>query len=246
MLLALHLYFRLPFGRMHSRDPEVIRLANLTGRTAGAIAMRLGNFAHIDPFHIERGIKGLANGRRQCEPIWDEYQSNREEFIFECERIIALHENQKIELKYRNLLEDLPDLVGEETIREVKVRINQSVFRQFVFANYDSKCAISGISIPQILIASHIVPWSRDKDVRMNPENGICLSALYDKAFDTGLIGIDTKLKILLSNEIKEHKKLPYYEQYFGQFEGKTLAPAQKYLPRKEFLEYHLENIFRK
>lgn len=228
---------------MHGRDPEVKHLATLIGRTPGAIAMRLVNFAHIDPFHIARGIKGLAHGRRQCEPIWNEFQSNREDLIFECERILAFRENQKIEIKYRNLLEDLPDLVGEENIREMKVRVNQSIFRQFVLANYNSTCAISGITIPQLLIASHIVPWSRDKDVRMNPENGICLSAIHDKAFDTGLIGIDTDFRLLLSSELKEHNRLPFFELYFGQFEGKPMASAQKYLPRKEFLEYHLNTV---
>lgn len=244
MLLTLHLYFKLPFGRMHGRDPEVKHLATLIDRTPGAIAMRLGNFAHIDPFHIARGIKGLANGRRQCEPIWNEFQSNREELIFECERILAFRENQKIELKYRNLLEDLPDLVGEENIREMKVRVNQSIFRQIVLANYNSTCAISGITIPQLLIASHVVPWSINKDVRMNPENGICLSAIHDRAFDAGLIGINTDLRLLLSPELKEHKQLPFFDHYFGQFEGKPMTKAQKYLPRKEFLEYHLNNIF--
>ena len=62
-----------------------------------------------------------------------------------------------------------------------------------VLSNYDSKCAITGIDIPQLLYASHIIPWSQNENERLNPENGICLSALYDKAIDKGLIGLNNK-----------------------------------------------------
>ena len=85
---------------------------------------------------------------------------------------------------------------GETKIREVKTRINQNVFRQMVIANYSCQCAISGIDIPDLLFASHIIPWSKNEQERLNPENGICLSCLYDKAFDKGWIGINEKYEI--------------------------------------------------
>ena len=61
----------------------------------------------------------------------------------------------------------------------MKTRVNQNVFRQIVLANYNKKCAITGIDIPDLLVASHIIPWSKNEEERLNPENGICLSALY-------------------------------------------------------------------
>jgi putative restriction endonuclease len=70
--------------------------------------------------------------------------------------------------------------MGEERIREVKTRVNQSVFRQIVMSNYACKCAITGIDVPEFLVASHILPWSKSVDERLNPENGICLSSLYE------------------------------------------------------------------
>ena len=65
LILAFNLYWQLDFGKMHSRNPEIIHLANIIGRTANAVAIRLTNFAHIDPYHQERGVKGmLINTKR--------------------------------------------------------------------------------------------------------------------------------------------------------------------------------------
>lgn len=47
---------------------------------------------------------------------------------------------------------------------------------------------MSGLAEPRLLIASHIVPWSKDKTNRLNPSNGLCLSAIHDRAFDQGFI----------------------------------------------------------
>ena len=67
-----------------------------------------------------------------------------------------------------------------------------------IMANYSSRCDITGIDIPDLLFASHIIPWSKNENERLNPENGICLSALYDKVFDKGYIGINEKYGILI------------------------------------------------
>lgn len=68
--------------------------------------------------------------------------------------------------------------MGKTREQIVQVRVNQSVFRQIVLANYDFKCALSGIDIPELLVASHVIPWSYNEEERMNPKNGICLSSL--------------------------------------------------------------------
>jgi putative restriction endonuclease len=73
LILSLNLYLKLNFGQLHSRNPEIINLAKLIGRTSGAVAMRLNNFASVDPYHKKRGIKGLDGGIKQVQPIWDEF-----------------------------------------------------------------------------------------------------------------------------------------------------------------------------
>lgn len=246
LILAFALYLRLPFGKMHHNNPDVIYIAQLINRTPGAVAMRLGNFASLDPYHKERGIKGLIGGISVCQPIWNEFFNNRENLIFESERILAEKEKQTIDTKYIEILDDIKELKGETKLRAVKTRINQNVFRKIVIANYSGKCAISGIDIPDLLFASHIIPWSVSEEERLNPENGICLSALYDTAFDKGFIGINENNQILLSSELKKKCNNNYYSKFFNPLENEKIILPQKYNPKKEFLQYHLDMIFEK
>jgi putative restriction endonuclease len=246
LILVFNLYLKLPFGKMHTRTTEVIDMANLLGRTVNSIAIRLTNFAACDPYHQSRGVKGMVGGVKQCQPIWDEFAQNNELLIFESERILAEKENQTIETKFDDLLFDIKDLKGETKLREVKTRVNQNVFRQIVVANYSGKCAITGIDLPELLFASHIVPWAKNENERLNPENGICLSALYDKAYDRGLISINENYQILISDKLKKKKDADYYGKYFKHIENQSLILPQRYFPKKEFIQYHLNEIFNK
>jgi len=246
LVLVFNLYLKLPFGKLHTRTPEVIEMAELIGRSVNSIAIRLTNFAACDPYHQNRGIKGMTGGIKQCQPIWDEFSENRGALIFESEKILAEKENQTLEKKYDDLFIDIKELKGETKLREVKTRVNQNVFRRIVIANYSEKCAITGIDIPELLFASHIIPWSKNEKERLNPENGICLSALYDKAFDRGLIGFNENSEILISTQLKKKKSKEYYLRYFLNLEKTKLETPQKYLPRKEFLQYHLDEVFEK
>ena len=245
LILALSLYLKLPFGKLDSKTPEIIHLAEKLGRTPSSISMRLNNFASVDPFHQQRGVKGLTGGLRQVEPIWNEFISNKAELLFESEKILADLEKQTIESKFAEILSGTENLKGETKVREVKTRVNQNAFRQIVLANYSCKCARTRIDIPELLIASHIIPWSQNEQERLNPENGICLSALYDRAYDKGLIGITEKYQIVLSSELRTKEKKEFYPSTFGNLCGITLQIPQKYLPRKEFLQFHMDTVFR-
>ena len=98
MILVLNLYMKLPFGKMDRRNPEVEHLASIIGRTPSAVAYRLTNYASCDPILKARGIKGMINGRKQCQPYWDEFVNNRERLIFESEQILAQKEGTTITL----------------------------------------------------------------------------------------------------------------------------------------------------
>jgi putative restriction endonuclease len=246
LILALNLYLKLPFGKLHSGTKQIIHLAAVIGRTPGSVAMRLNNFASVDPYHKQRGIGGLPGGKKQVEPIWHEFITNRDALLFESERILADKEQIPVETKYASILNDIKDLRGEDKMRQVKTRVNQEVFREMVIANYEGKCAITGIDIQPLLFASHIIPWSENKQERLNPENGICLSAFYDRAFDKGYIGVNENLEILVSKHLKKKEHTDYYSKHFLQLKGAKINSPNKYLPRKEFLEYHLGKIFEK
>lgn len=66
----------------------------------------------------------------------------------------------------------------------------QAVFAKAVKSNYGWECAVTGIKAKAFLVASHIVPWSEDKEIRLDPTNGICLSTFVDRAFDAGFLTI--------------------------------------------------------
>ena len=244
LVIVFNLYLKLPFGKMHSRTSEVIEIANLIGRTPSAIAMRLVNFASVDPFHKNRGVKGLEGGKKQCKPIFDKYIDDKENLMYDSEIVLAKFEGRSIEEKYKEDLFDINHFDGYTKERVVKTRVNQNLFRRIVLSNYNSKCAISGIDIPTLLVASHIKPWSKDENNRLNPSNGICLNNLYDRAFDRGLIGINTDFSIVFSDKLKQEYKKEYFGKYFEPIESKKLTLPDRFLPDIEFLEYHLEFCF--
>ena len=247
MILALNLYLKMPFGKMYRGNPQIIELANLIGRSANSVALRLVNYASCDPLLQKRGIKGMIGGIKQCQPLWDEFNNNREGLLFESERILTEYEGTTIEKKYEQEIRDIPqDIVGETKVREVKTRVNQNVFRQIVLANYDGKCALTGIDLSELLVASHIIPWSENEQERLNPENGICLSSLYDKAFDKGLISFTNDKRVLFSLRIKENIGKEYYAQYFEPIADAELITPRKYHINPQFLEWHRDCIFNK
>lgn len=246
-ILTLNLYLKIPFGKMHRNNPEVIKLAELLDRTNNSIALRLVNFAACDPILKARGIKGMDGAGAQCQLIWDEFMQDKEKLVFESERILAAYQHSSIEEKFKSKLQDLEGLTGEDRIQEVKTRVNQDVFRQMVISNYNGTCAVSGINLDTLLVASHIKPWAECKEERLNPENGICLSSLYDRAFDQGLITFDkNNYKMILSSELSAHKDEKYFTRFFLPYEGKELFVSNvDYPPCKDFLEWHGDVIFK-
>lgn len=247
MILVLNLYLKLPFGKMDARNPEVIRMAKIIGRTPNAVALRLVNYASHDPLLKQRGISGMTHGGKKCEEFWNEFSNDRDRLLFESENILARYEGTTIEKKFADDIKDIPEgLIGETKVRQVRARVNQNVFRQIVLANYDGKCALTGIDLPELLVASHIIPWAENKKERLNPENGICLSLLYDKAFDRGLLSFTEENKVLFSSRLKENVGKSYYARYFEPIETATLVAPRKYHINPQFLEWHRDCIFQK
>lgn len=244
-ILVLNLYYKLPYGKQNHTNKDVKELAKLIGRTDNSVALRLANFAACDPYILESGRHGMAAGAKACKPYWDEFNKNREALLFESEQIIAKLQSTTIEKKYGITEQDYEDMEGTDRISVVKTRVNQDVFRKIVLSNYNNRCALTGIDIPDLLVASHIKPWAICEEERMNPENGICLSSLYDACFDKGLIGFDQHYKVVLSPEIKKKCSKEYYNKYFGSIEKRTLIMPEEHRPNKLFLEWHMDKIFR-
>lgn len=183
----------------------------------------------------------MPNASKKDGEIFEQFYSDREDLAFKSELIRAEYEEKTIEEKLHHELPELENFIGEEKQRYVKTRVNQYFFREVILANYDGKCAITGIDIPQMIFASHIIPWSKNKEQRLNPANGICLSAHFDMAFDKGLISFDSDYKLILRPILKENDTKLYFPYWFQQFEGVQLNLPLKAKPEMEFLEWHRE-----
>ena len=128
---------------------------------------------------------------------------------------------------------------GKDKLAAVKVRVNQSVFRKIVLANFCDKCCVTGLDIPAVLQASHISSWDKDAANRLNPENGLCLSATYHEAFDAHLISFDEKYRLVVSKSIKDHYTSAAAKSYFMDREGQKIIMPVKFLPSQALLEKH-------
>jgi putative restriction endonuclease len=238
LMLAINLYCKTPFGRLHKGNPDIIRLAELLGRTPSALAWKLVNFASLDPSLQARGIKGAQNSSKLDKEIWEEFYDNWENLAFESEMLLFKTIQQRIPVEEQEIKE------GKEKERTVKTRVNQSFFRSTLLASYNNKCCITGITNTEFLIASHIVPWSIDSNNRLNPRNGILINALHDKAFEYGYITISTDYKVLVCNELLKSKETASVN-YFKNIHNHNLILPSRFLPDIEFIKYHNQEKFR-
>src|SRR5690349_19188397 len=81
LLIALNLYHKLTFGQLHARHPAVTALATKLERGSNSVAMKLCNFASLDPALKLRGIKGLEGASALDREIWNDFHGNLNEVV---------------------------------------------------------------------------------------------------------------------------------------------------------------------
>ena len=243
LLVAFSLYCRIPFGRLHHRNPEIIRFSEAIGRSPSALAMKLTNIASLDPTITSTGRSGLRSASANDRAMWAEMQSDWERFAIESEQ--ALSEVQlRAELDKETSQDDIFDRVGEDRITQTTTRIGQNFFRSTVLSAYNGRCCITGLSLPTLLVASHIVPWRHDSVNRVNPRNGLLLSVLHDKAFDSGFITLrdDMTVQVSRKHSVSNDK---FFSESIERYDGKPISLPEKFTPESDFLSYHRKHIFK-
>jgi putative restriction endonuclease len=243
LILAFNLYCKTPFGRIHIHNPEIVELAKIIGRTPSAVSWKLANFASLDPILKERKIAGATHVGKLDAEVWAEFNENWELLSFESEKLLARMMGEPIETISEITVFDLPK--GKERESIVKTRVNQSFFRKAVLAAYDYRCCITGLGVPELLNASHIVPWAVDIENRTNPQNGLCLNAIHDRAFDRGLITVTSEFKVKVSPIIQRGSSDKAIQVFLHDFDGAEIRLPSRFKPTQEFLNYHNEHIFR-
>ena len=228
---------------MHQSNPQVKELAEFIGRSVGAVVRKLGNFASFDPVLRARGVGGLPNASKLDKEVWAEYMQNWGELYFEGEQLLAKNKQTTVAKLYNIDLDKYNKTEGKEVERTVKARVNQEGFRAAVLTNFNNRCCITGIGFTELLVASHIVPWSKDVTKRLTPTNGLSLNYLHDKAFDRHLITITEDLTIKISSEFYKHEKIESIQQNFIAYDGKQLIEPKKFFPKIEFLKIHNDSF---
>jgi putative restriction endonuclease len=239
LLIAMNLYCRLPFGQFDQSNKHVREVAEKLNRTPGSLAMKLSNFASLDSYHQSRGVVGLRGASNLDRKVWASFQENWSDMA------------EKSEAAFESLMADAKDPKNEpemvthtpagpsETERTIKTRRLQRFFRNVVIASYENRCALTGIAVPQILVASHIIPWSENEDRRADPTNGLCLNALHDKAFDRHLITFDENYRLVVSSLLKKGDIPEFQSINFAKLEGVTLTLPHRFAPDPHALEQH-------
>lgn len=245
-VLALYLYFQLPFGKLDQRTNEVRELAEALGRSPSSVAMKLCNFASLDPKIVESGRKGLDGASALDRVTYGQFGQDWTGLVAKASQLW----DQRVAYQSRPAGEvhRLHDKSGEYKFQPyqgesekhgmVAQRVGQGFFRRAVLANYEESCCVTGISDSRLLIASHIRPWNEDVINRHNPANGLLLSATMDKAFDCGLMTITAEGRVKVSRQLLTSKSEETAD-YFATYEGSRIRSASRFDPDPSFLQWH-------
>lgn len=236
-IVAFNVYCKIPFKSSSKTHPMIIKYAKLLGRSSSALNMKVGNIGRLDPDLKEQGISGLIHGAKMEEEVWNEFYGNPELLAFESEKNIAQMSNQSIEDSTAIQINDLPQ--GIERTAIIRQRVNQSFFRSAVMSAYNFKCCISGVNMPQLVEACHIVDWSEDPNNRTNPKNGLCMNPFFHKAYDKYLLAISPDMLIMVSEELFQGVTEKSFFNYLKDINGRKMLLPDKFLPQRELLALH-------
>lgn len=240
LIVAFNLYCKIPFGRIHIRNPLIIDLARAIGRTPSALSWKLANFARLDPALQKRHVSGATHGAKGEVEIWEEFNGDWEKLSFESEKLLAQLTGRIEELSDETKV--FPE--GKTRQAVIRTRVNQGFFRAAVLAAYGSSCCITGCSVTELLNASHIVPWSVDVKNRTNPRNGLCLNAIHDRAFDCGLLTVTPDLRVKISRKAKKKSSDVGTRELLLRYDDASISLPRHFAPEPEFLKYHNEYVF--
>ena len=186
----------------------------------------------------------MGNASNLDKQIWQELNANWDAVATEA---AAAYERFGIENGVSpgaDVSDEVPEIAEGKTITAtVKVRVNQARFRRAVLASYNARCCMTGLAVPQLLIASHIIPWADDHKNRLNPRNGLCLSALHDKAYDRGLITVLPSLTIRVSPELRSVQADEFTKSAIAAFDGRSIRMPERFKPDEAFLTAHAQRF---
>lgn len=215
-------------------------LAEKLGRTPSSVAMKLCNIASLDPAVVSSGRAGLGNASSLDKIVWNKMRDDWDNELGSA--VAMLHDSEQ-------QAENEPIWDGyceKETTKNayVEIRTKQNFFRKMILVNYAGRCCMTGLAVQKLLVASHIMPWRVSRENRLNPQNGLCLSALHDRAFDSGLITVKEDMSIAVSSKLAGESADIFARESLLRLEGKKITLPEKFNPDEQLLDWHGSNVF--
>lgn len=240
-IIAYALYCVIPFSKLNNSNPTIKAAAEIMGRSPASLKMKICNLAALDPDFLATGRVGLWGGVSKLDrAIFEEFSNNWPVLSATAENLISLPIFDVVEPVYNG------DPRKRKTFAELSDKQERKFFRKAVMSAYDGRCCITGMTIPQMLIASHIKPYavSDKRTERANPANGLLLNAFYDRAFDNGLMTVLPDLTIKISDYVKDNYADENTRGWLLSVEGTKIRRPARFAPKRDLLAYHNEYIF--
>lgn len=138
----------------------------------------------------------LAPARRKVNPASPSQEQDKEV-------------NADICIDLESILNEQQPASNKTTLEQVVLaRLGQGEFREAVLQLWSDQCAVTGVTLKEVIRASHIKPWrSCTNKERLNPKNGLPLVASLDALFDRGLISFTDEGDMLISHSITSKQK---------------------------------------
>lgn len=226
-----------------SGSPRILEIADMLSRTPGSIHRKLEDIRSNDPGYIASGRRA-TNAAQFVKDTWTALGDNHD-VIVRMMNDAYLHFCEDSFEVGTILLDEINP--GIDVPYESTRRSGQQMFRLLVAGNYDRRCCITGISTPELLVASHIKPWADSSPTeRTDPRNGLYLNRLHDGLFDRYLMTLDEDLRIVYSDEVRENNDEDVFERFFGRSENARIRMPSKYEIDENLIAYHRERAYEK
>lgn len=241
VIVAYALYCVIPFSKLNNSNKTIKDVAERIGRSPASLKMKICNLAALDPDFLASGRVGLWGGvSRLDREVFAEFSDDWQRLSALAETLVGLPLFDLVEPIYNG-----PSKQKKKTYAEIAEKQARKFFRKSVIAAYEGRCCITGMTVPDLLIASHIKPYYVcDKTERANPANGLLLNAFYDRAFDKGIMTVLPDLTIRISDFVRDvYTDDKTLEWLFG-VEGTKIKRPSRFAPSRELLDYHNKYVF--
>jgi len=247
IIIAYALYCVTPLNKIRTNNPIIQKAAEKIGHSVSSLTMRMLNFMSVDPDSDKTGCAHVAKADKE---IFENFKHDW--FTLSCKA----EEYLGFELFYNNdsttpLSEKLP-INGSKPISSLDERNRtnkeRNIFRTEIIAAYDGKCCITGVNIPELLIASHIKDFSKSPDFqRIAPTNGLLMNTFHDSLFDKGFITVLPDYTIKLSGTLKKRSDInnEFNKRWIFGIENTKINLPPRFQPDKQCLEWHNKYKFR-